>query len=353
MEAEKKSLKDISWQVPESVYRADDALSYSTLARFDREGFEKLDTLFDKLDTPSLLLGSLVDTLVTDGQEEYDNKYLVAEFPNAPDSIIQIVKTVFTNCSDNFNSLEEVDDRYIMNAIDMYNYQPNWRPETRVKVVREKGSEYYNLLYVAGDKTVISTELNNKAHTMCNALKESDATKWYFQDDNPFENIERLYQLKFKSIFRTPLGGIVDYRCMADLIIVDHDQKVIIPCDLKTSGKKEYNFYKSFIDWSYSHQARLYSRIIKDNISKDNYFKDFKVLPYRFIVVNKDNLDPMVWEYEDTFERGTLYYGKNKDIIIRDPEEVGRELSYYLTSRPKRPLGIENENSLIEFLNKM
>ena len=31
-----KSLKDVSWQVSEEIYRADSALSYSTLARYDR-----------------------------------------------------------------------------------------------------------------------------------------------------------------------------------------------------------------------------------------------------------------------------------------------------------------------------
>ena len=40
-----KELKDISWQVDESTYRADPALSYSTLAKFEREGFNKLDHL--------------------------------------------------------------------------------------------------------------------------------------------------------------------------------------------------------------------------------------------------------------------------------------------------------------------
>ena len=34
-----KNLKDISWLVSEEVYRADSALSYSTLATYERGGF--------------------------------------------------------------------------------------------------------------------------------------------------------------------------------------------------------------------------------------------------------------------------------------------------------------------------
>lgn len=53
----RKSLKDISWNVSEETYRADPALSYSTLARYEREGFNNLDKLFDRLETPSLTFG--------------------------------------------------------------------------------------------------------------------------------------------------------------------------------------------------------------------------------------------------------------------------------------------------------
>ena len=56
--------------------------------------------------------------------------------------------------------------------------------------------------------------------------------------DNPFDGIERCYQLKFKATLNN-----VDYRCMFDLILTDHNNKTIQPIDLKTSFKKEYDFY--------------------------------------------------------------------------------------------------------------
>lgn len=65
-----KSLKEISWDVDEATYRADPALSYSTIARYEREGFNNLDKLFDKLDTPSLTFGRAVDSIITGGQPE-------------------------------------------------------------------------------------------------------------------------------------------------------------------------------------------------------------------------------------------------------------------------------------------
>ena len=47
-----KKLSEVAWNVTEETYRADPALSYSTLSRFDREGFANIDKLFDKQETP-------------------------------------------------------------------------------------------------------------------------------------------------------------------------------------------------------------------------------------------------------------------------------------------------------------
>ena len=72
------------------------------------------------------------------------------------------------------------------------------------------------------------------------------ATRFYFEED-PFDNnIERHYQLKFKATLDE-----VNYRCMADELLVFHDRKLVVPVDLKTSSKYEWDFYKSFLDWRY------------------------------------------------------------------------------------------------------
>lgn len=348
-----KKLSEIAWDVPESIYREDPALSYSTLSRFDREGFNKLDSLFDKQESPSLLLGSIVDTILTDGEEEFNNRFIVAEYPNIPDSIIQIVKALFNEFADTHTTLISIPDEEVIGFASRFNYQNNWKPETRAKVIKEKGWQYYNLLYLSIDKTLVSQDMYNDAIKMVEALRNSEATKWYFADNNPFEpNVERYYQLKFKATLHN-----VDYRCMADLIIALHDTKELILCDLKTTGHPEYEFYKSFVTWNYSYQARLYSRIIAENIKNDPYFKDFKLSNYRFIVVNKDTLNPLVWEFPLTHTVGNLKIESEKGYttILKDPEDIGKELSSYLSSRPRVPSGIDElgTNNIVEWLNKI
>lgn len=341
-----KSFKDISWQVSEEEYRQDKALSYSTLAKYEKTGFNGLKNLFDRIDTPSLTFGSAVDSIITGGDEEFNARFMIAEFPNTPDSIIFIVKELFKLYKHKYKSLIEIPDDKILIVSNSASYQMNWKPETRVKVIKEKGTSYYELLFLSENKIILDTNTYNDVLKTVDALKSSSATKWYFEKDNPFDNIERLYQLKFKG----ELQG-VSFRNMADLIIVDHDKKEVTPIDLKTSGKPEWDFYKSFIEWQYHIQARLYWRIIRQNMDKDEYFKDFTLNDYKFIVVNKNTLTPLIWEYPDTQVLGTITY--NKDIILRDPVTIGIELYNYLNSYHKVPIEIKEVNNIVEWLNKV
>lgn len=331
---ERKSLRDISWNVDEPTYRSDTALSYSTLARFEREGFNGLSRLFDKIESPSLLFGSIVDCLITGTDEEFNNTYMVTEMGSPiSDTLISITKTLFNKFHHIYTSINDISDDALIETISDISWNNHWLPRTRAKKIKEDCAAYYKLMYLAGNRVIISNSLYNEAIKTVDALKSSDSTRFYFEQDNMFNNrIERLYQLKFKSRFEE-----IDYRCMADLIIVLHDKKLIVPVDLKTSSKPEWDFPKSFIDWSYFMQARLYWRIIRDNMDKDPYFKDFELANYKFIVVNKKTLTPLVWDFESTKKLGDLKLGEN---IYRDPFTIGKELKGYLDNTPTVPNGI-------------
>lgn len=343
------NLYDISWKIDEPTYRNDKSLSYSTLARYSREGFNKLDRLFDQIDTPSLVFGSAVDALITGGQKEFDENFIVAEFPDISDNLQTITRILFDRYNNSFRRISDIDDEILAEVGKECNYYAgdNYK-KTRVKKIKEECQEYYNIMYAARGKKILNTATKTQVDNAVRVLKEDIATKFYFAKDSPFNGIQRFYQLKFKAT----LSG-VDYRCMADLIVVDHKNKTIQPIDLKTSSHTEWNFFESFVQWSYHIQARLYWRIILDNVQRHPEFAEYIVLPYKFIVVNKFTLTPLVWDFEDTCTYGTLYYGKDKQIECRDPFELGKELHYYLTVHPNVPKGINvnGSNSLTKWLN--
>ena len=328
-----KQLSDISWQVSEKQYRADSALSYSTIAKYNREGFNNLDKLFEHISTPSLTLGSCVDTLITGSQEEFNNLFYVADIPSIGDKEKQVADVLYSKYHDVYSSLPEIPNEDVLAVADEMAFQKNWRGDTRVKVIKERCSIYYSIKATAEGKQIVDMNTYYKVQQMVKALKDFPATHAYFAEDDPMSPIRRYYQLKFKA----KLKG-VNYRSMADLIIVDYENKKIIPCDLKTSSHKEWDFQESFCQWNYMIQARLYWIVIKANLMADDYFKDFTLENYRFIVVNKDSLKPLVWEFPLTKIGGTLVDDNGKEY--RDPLEIGAELRSYLDLRPIVPKDI-------------
>ncbi len=345
-----KELKDISWQVDEPAYRADPALSYSTLARYEREGFNKLDHLFDRVSSQSLLEGSMVDCLITGSVDEFNELYCVADMPSIGDKEQQVADTLFNMYHTTCEMFSYIPSDVVLAAINNAEWQKNWRDETRVRVLSERIAMYYNIKVQAAGKTVVDRKTYDRVAAMVHALKTSPATQGYFADNDELSPVRRYYQLKFRARFKD-----VNYRCMADLIVVDYEDKEIHLIDLKTSSKPEWDFYKSFIEWNYACQSRLYYRVIKANLMKDPYFRDFKVHDYKFIVVNRNTLEPLVWDFKDTKKEGELVYGRQNQIVVRDPFTIGIELQQYLNAHPKVPNGISTTgtNDLVQYLNTL
>lgn len=329
-----KELDQISWQVTEKQYRADPALSYSTLSRYEREGFNNLDKLFEHISTPSLTLGSIVDTLITGSVEEFESNFFVTDMPLLGEKESQVANDLFDSYHEQYASLAEIPKELVLEAANKVSFQKNWRDDTRVRVLSERISDYYNLRFHTENKTIVSRDTYYKAMAMVRALRESPATHAYFANNDEMSPVRRYYQLKFKA----RLQG-VDYRCMADLIAVNYDKKIVYPIDLKTSSHKEWDFQDSFCQWGYMIQSRLYWLLIRANMDADPYFKDFELADYRFIVVNKESLTPLVWEFPLTKARGTLV--GDGGHLYRDPLEIGKELRGYLDLRPQVPNGID------------
>lgn len=340
-----KSIKELAWNVSEPEYRADPAISYSTISRFEREGWRKLDSLFDKIETPSLTFGSAVDTKLTDGDEAFNERFIVCDFPPLSDTLVSITKFLHKSFHEDYRKLSMIDDTEISRAALMFNYYANPKYENyRIKSIKDNCEEYYSLLTLAGDKTVLSQSDYSDVMTCVDELKTNPATKYFFSI-NPFEtHIEKLFQLKFKGEYMN-----IPVRCMFDEIIVDHEKKIIYPIDLKTTGHPEEEFESSFTTWRYDIQAKLYSYILQQCLNKDEYFKDFKIQPYQFVVINRKTVAPVVWIYEGNFEETDLK--DERGTILRDWRKILYELHYYLNHDRKYSMRAAANNCILKISN--
>lgn len=318
-----KSIREIAWNVTEPEYRADPAISYSTLSRFEREGFRKLSSLYDKIDTPSLQFGSAVDCMLTDGEDAFYNSYVVCEFPSLSDNLIAITKELHRKFKETHRKVDTIPEESINMVALANNYYANPKYAAyRVKSIKESCNEYYSLLSLAEGKTVLSTDDYNDVIKCAEELRNNEVTYSFFTV-NPFTpQIEKVFQLKFRATY----NGI-PVRCMFDELIVDHEHKVIYPIDLKTTGHPEEEFKGSFTQWRYDIQAKLYTYILSQCIANDEYFKDFKIANYQFIVINRRTVAPIVWEFDDNFAEVDLK--DDKGNILRDWRKILLDLKFY------------------------
>lgn len=328
-----KELPSISWQVDEPTYRKDPALSQSTLSTYERAGFDGLDHLFDHKETPSLTFGSAVDAILTGGSEEFNSRFLVLNI-NITDSGKDVInKLISMNLP--YDSFDEIPQDIVSSAAKEVGFwkADKWDKRRYTEVLNTGDVVPYYQSLKNSDKTILDTTTYTDVCNCVRAIHESPATSPLFADNDELSPIRRYYQLKF----RAKHNG-VSYRGMMDLIIVDYENKIIYPYDLKTSSGYEWNFPEHFLQWGYFNQARLYWRLIKANISHDPYFKDFELKDFKFVVVNRKTLTPLVWEFPLTQSLGTLIDEKGNEY--RDPFTIGEELQGYLNLRPQVPNGI-------------
>lgn len=307
-----KELPEISWKVDEPTYRKDKAVSYSTLSTFAREGVRGLKKLVDgfKLNTPSIRHGSAVDTLLTD-ESNFNNFYLVSNYNKPSDLIRSIIDLVWENSDKTKNNLKKLDQEFLLKCINEIGYgASNWRDKTKIDKVVEEGNDYFQLLPLTSpNKELLHQDDYDYAANCVKVLKTHPYTSWIFSEID--SNIKIYYQLKFKikhKDFNTnnPLSWKDELieedtiRCMFDIILVDYENKKIYPIDLKTTSHFEEDFHLSIQDWYYDLQATMYSYILREVCKQDDYFKDFEVLPFQFLPINKFALNPQLWEYPDS-----------------------------------------------------
>ena len=179
--------KTIFWDIPEPEYRKDPALSQSTLTSFARGGFESLSTLFEHIESPSLSFGSAVDTLITDGEKAFADRFFVSDMPKISSTAEPIVKDIYAQFHNAYTNINDIPESVLMPILSQAGYKgnTNWGTKAKCDAIRKDGAQYYQTMFMAGDKTIVSQDMYNKVFACVRALKDSPATKGYFKENAP------------------------------------------------------------------------------------------------------------------------------------------------------------------------
>lgn len=298
-EKEKHPVYKVFLDMSEEAYRGLKAIHYSQLSSYYSGGYK---TLFEeKKVTDSMVFGSLVDCLFTDSVN-FENKFKVMDTKLPTEGILKVINLMIEkNPTNKFESLTNL---FIIQCCREVNYGNNFKDDTKIKYISDY-AEYYNFRIESRNKQVISKDDFELAVKTVEALKTDEKITELLSCR---ENIDILYQPKVLTGF-----GDRQVKCMFDILILDFNNKSITPIDLKTTSNIEDNFESNFFTFNYWIQATLYSDNLRLKLDESNLY-DWSILPYEFIVINKDNRQPLIWTFENNLlginERLQSPYGK-------------------------------------------
>lgn len=335
-----KSLKDYSLNLSEADYHAYPAWSYSLIARYARDGFGSLAALHTPITpTPAMEFGSLVDAMVT-RPDDIINEYAVSDTVPPPaekkvlDALLTITNTPFMR----------VAEEEIKAAIDMAEYQKNWKFDTQYKHIVEY-SEYYDIRRTG--RKIVSSQDWLDAIDMRNAIWTHPLAGTLFQHGDEF-----LYQIQFaKKIWLEAWN--VEIKAMLDLLKVDHKAKTLQPIDLKTSSTPGYDFANSFTRMRYDLQASLYTALLKEVIKDTEEYKDYTILPFLFIDISRQDKVPVVYSY-DPNDESQLDGLAFKEYKYKSWDSLLCEILSYEENEAVVPFNIRMDkepNNLLDLLN--
>lgn len=281
----------------EQEYRQDSGISQSFLTNLinNRMGQRQV--------TDSMLLGSLVDCMLTEPDEVNDRFQVIeAKAGDKPKQIVDhIINAGFRQ------DIAEIDRAYMYGLFDLYEYRTNYADQMDVrrllKFYQDSG-DYYNMRVAYGHKHIISQELYDNAERIANKFKEGRYTKPFFELDVTVYNQMKI----FFEINGVPVKSMLDRVLVnegKDIIIHGKNnafvfpEKSILPIDFKViSGKFSLRKFR------YDIQGSFYSKALKSWML-DNRLEDYELLPMHFFVYQEpecliyrlSETDSMIGEY--------------------------------------------------------
>lgn len=245
-------------------YYSSDALNQSQLKKL-LVGLDFLtstkesDLYFEEKE--SFLIGSIVDFIITRGNEDITNYYYISAYMDKPSDPIKSIINKFIDSfpkGTEFKDLnsEEYTDK-LFKIIEEHDYCKTFKREVRLaKIYAEEG--YYIELINSKGKQIISGEEYNTALKVANSIKQLPLIKKCLEDYDTSEEVNIYFQ---KPLYFTFKGR--KCKALPDIIIHFLSANVIYVIDIKTTFEKTLNFLLAIKKYRYDIQMAWYKEACK------------------------------------------------------------------------------------------
>jgi hypothetical protein len=289
----------------EKEYRALPEISYSSIKDFDKNRlrFYKKYILQDPNvkedieENEAILLGSLVDCLLTGTQEEFDSKFASIDTPKKSGQLAEFADELWKQTK-KFTVDGEVTEEFLdlaKTAFTAVKYNAKgeevaFKGKELDKILELFDGSQEEMLYkerrAKAGFIVISLDELNKAERIKDQLINTDWTRAIIEGEGKVIKNQLKVQYSITS---------VPVKSMLDIVHVDHKEKTIQPYDLKISYLVN-NFAYSYWKQKYYLQVAMYDAALKEWRTQVG-FTDYTILPMKFIVGDSTCQSlPVIWE---------------------------------------------------------
>lgn len=258
-------------------------LSYSTLKSVVDDPMTLLEGREDLSSHQGVTFGSVVDKMCFG--EPLDDIAVIESFKIPTAKKLEIADEMV-------KSKLKGEEGFLKAARDLGIYKVN--KDDVVKAKYDNDIKYYVNAKVMTEngQRFISKDDFAKAQRAVEVLKTHRFTKKYFDQSN--KDIDVHYQAGLKA----KVNNGFEIKGLFDMFIVNHEHKVIVPCDLKTTGGKAKDFKEAFKKFSYALQAEMYT-ILAAQWQKDQGLNGYTLLPFRYVVLSKRDIEnPFVYNFD-------------------------------------------------------
>jgi hypothetical protein len=220
----------------------------------------------------SFVIGSAVDTMLTQGEEIFNEQFYVSMLdvkpsPTVMSIIKQIADTLIETRSEEDIALMpgnlSLFPELICSACRNHNWNPKYGDEALIRNILEQGNNYFDETIKSIGKQIISLEEKVIIDNIVKSLKTHDETKDFF------ENVEE----NFYVIYQKPVYAMINnVKCKAlpDIIVIDAVGNLTI-FDIKTMEEPVIKFPEQAKRFRYDIQAAFYLAVINRHLENNNW----------------------------------------------------------------------------------
>lgn len=272
-----------------STYRETKAISNSTMGVYedDFDAFVKYwvhNVPFPEKKDDSLSMGSAIDVLLT-RPGEFEDRFIIYR-GNAPTGQMQAFCYALCNT---FKEGDNLEDLY-QNAYDVVGF----KRDNLEKVKQRFGAykNYFEFLVNSKSKSVLTFTQAARAHNIVEELKSGEFTRKLVNIKNKPGVIEVHDQLELMGKYTDPVAmgiqnrpegsHILNLKGALDRVIIDHEKKIVVPIDFKSSFSSN-QFEYSYVKWRYYRQGSFYSHLL-GTFKEEKNITHYETLPFTFVV---------------------------------------------------------------------